>query len=47
MSYLMIGALVTFYSYNLLSLVLEHYASKGIRFLRFQDMADHIIGKTN
>ncbi|XP_057535755.1 GABA transporter 1-like [Amaranthus tricolor] len=45
MLYLMIGALVTFYSYNLLSLVLEHYASKGIRFLRFQDMADHIIGK--
>lgn len=47
MIYLIIGALVTFYSYNLLSMVLEHYASKGLRFLRFQDMADHILGKTN
>ncbi|KAL2937564.1 GABA transporter 1 [Bienertia sinuspersici] len=45
MTYLMIGAFVTFYSYNLLSLVLEHYASKGLRFLRFQDMAHHILGK--
>ncbi|XP_021843727.1 GABA transporter 1 [Spinacia oleracea] len=46
MIYLIIGALVTFYTYNLLSMVLEHYASKGLRFLRFQDMADHILGKT-
>ncbi|XP_021767365.1 GABA transporter 1-like [Chenopodium quinoa] len=45
MMYLIIGALVTFYTYNLLSMVLEHYASKGLRFLRFQDIAEHILGK--
>lgn len=41
---LVIGALVTFYSYNLLSLVLEHHASSGQRLLRFRDMAHHILG---
>ncbi|XP_010689985.2 GABA transporter 1 [Beta vulgaris subsp. vulgaris] len=46
MIFIIIGALVTFYSFNLLSLVLEHYASKGLRFLRFQDLADHILGAT-
>ncbi|XP_043687130.1 GABA transporter 1-like isoform X2 [Telopea speciosissima] len=42
--FLMIAAIVTFYSYNLLSLVLEHHAHKGNRLLRFRDMADHILG---
>lgn len=41
---LVIGALVTFYSYNLLSLVLEHHAQLGHRHLRFRDMANHILG---
>ncbi|KAL4182439.1 hypothetical protein AMTRI_Chr11g150040 [Amborella trichopoda] len=41
---LTIGALVTFYSYNLLSLVLEHHAQQGQRHLRFRDMAHHILG---
>ncbi|CAK7329282.1 unnamed protein product [Dovyalis caffra] len=43
---LVIGALVTFYSYNLLSLVLEHHAQKGHRQLRFRDMANHILGNS-
>ncbi|KAK4763535.1 hypothetical protein SAY87_012973 [Trapa incisa] len=41
---LVIGALVTFYSYNLISLVLEHNAQKGHRHLRFRDMAHDILG---
>ncbi|KAF6146796.1 hypothetical protein GIB67_007510 [Kingdonia uniflora] len=41
---LVIGALVTFYSYNLLSLVLEHNAQLGHRQLRFRDMANDILG---
>ncbi|VVA25671.1 PREDICTED: GABA transporter [Prunus dulcis] len=41
---LVIGAIVTFYSYNLLSLVLEHYAKLGHRHLRFRDMAHDILG---
>ncbi|CAA0823283.1 GABA transporter 1 [Striga hermonthica] len=41
---LVIGAMVTFYSYNLLSLVLEHNAHLGRRHLRFRDMANHILG---
>ncbi|XP_072999530.1 GABA transporter 1 [Typha latifolia] len=41
---LVIGALVTFYSYNLLSLVLEHHAHLGRRQLRFRDMANDILG---
>ncbi|XP_043687132.1 GABA transporter 1-like [Telopea speciosissima] len=42
--FLMIAAMVTFYSYNLVSLVLEHHAHKGKRFLRFRDMANDILG---
>ncbi|CAI0398150.1 unnamed protein product [Linum tenue] len=38
------AALVTFYSYNLLSLVLEHYDQMGRRQLRFRDMANQILG---
>lgn len=41
---LVIGALVTFYSYNLISLVLEHHAQLGRRHLRFRDMAHDILG---
>ncbi|OVA17872.1 Amino acid transporter [Macleaya cordata] len=41
---LIIGALVTFYSYNLISLVLEHHAQLGRRHLRFRDMAVDILG---
>ncbi|XP_021899130.1 GABA transporter 1-like [Carica papaya] len=42
---LVVGAAVTFYSYNLLSLVLEHHAQLGHRHLRFRDMATHILGR--
>ncbi|XP_062170912.1 GABA transporter 1 [Alnus glutinosa] len=41
---LVIGGLVTFYSYNLISLVLEHHAQLGHRHLRFRDMAHDILG---
>ncbi|XP_057955637.1 GABA transporter 1-like isoform X1 [Malania oleifera] len=41
---LVVGAAVTFYSYNLMSLVLEHHAEAGHRHLRFRDMANHILG---
>ncbi|KAH7836539.1 hypothetical protein Vadar_002700 [Vaccinium darrowii] len=41
---LVVGALVTFYSYNLISLVLEHHAQLGHRHLRFRDMAHDILG---
>ncbi|KAA8550237.1 hypothetical protein F0562_001921 [Nyssa sinensis] len=41
---LVIGGLVTFYSYNLISLVLEHHAQMGHRHLRFRDMAHDILG---
>ncbi|GMH11114.1 hypothetical protein Nepgr_012955 [Nepenthes gracilis] len=41
---LVIGALVTFYSYNLISRVLEHQAQMGRRHLRFRDMAYDILG---
>ncbi|MQM15824.1 hypothetical protein Taro_048777 [Colocasia esculenta] len=41
---LAVGAVVTFYSYNLLSLVLEHHAQLGRRQLRFRDMAHDILG---
>ncbi|KAL3752373.1 hypothetical protein ACJRO7_013083 [Eucalyptus globulus] len=41
---LVIGALVTFYSYNLISLVLEHHAQMDNRHLRFRDMAHDIMG---
>lgn len=42
---LIIEALVTFYSYNLLCLVLEHHARLGLRLRRFREMAVHILGK--
>lgn len=41
---LLVAAVVTFYSYNLLSLVLEHHAMLGRRHLRFRDMANDILG---
>lgn len=41
---LILAGLVTFYSYNLLSLVLEHHAHLGKRQLRFRDMAHDILG---
>ncbi|XP_039172754.1 GABA transporter 1 isoform X1 [Eucalyptus grandis] len=41
---LALGAVVTFYSYNLLSLVLEWQAHLGQRQLRFRDMARDILG---
>ncbi|GJR93217.1 GABA transporter 1-like protein, partial [Tanacetum coccineum] len=41
---LTLAAMVTFYSYNLLSLVLEHHAELGKRQLRFRDMAHDILG---
>ncbi|XAR60086.1 hypothetical protein NMG60_11033329 [Bertholletia excelsa] len=41
---LVIGAAVTFYSYNLISRVLEHHAQLGHRHLRFRDMAHDILG---
>ncbi|KAI5666523.1 hypothetical protein M9H77_16376 [Catharanthus roseus] len=43
--FLFLGAALTFYSYNLISLVLEHHANLGHRHLRFRDMANHILGK--
>lgn len=42
--YLSTEALVTSYSYNLLSLVLEHHALVGKRQVRFRDMARDILG---
>ncbi|KAF7805673.1 GABA transporter 1-like [Senna tora] len=41
---LVIGGVVTFYSYNLISLVLEHHAQQARRQLRFRDMARDILG---
>lgn len=41
---LAIGALVTFYSYNLISMVLERHTELGRRHLRFRDMAHDILG---
>lgn len=41
---LILAAGITFYSYNLLSLVLEHQARLGRRQLRFRDMATDILG---
>ncbi|RYQ92452.1 hypothetical protein Ahy_B09g098682 isoform B [Arachis hypogaea] len=42
--WLTLAALTTFYSYNLLSVVLEHHAQLGHRQLRFRDMARDILG---
>ena len=44
--FLLAGAAVTFYAYNLLSLVLERKAASGHRFLRFRDLAYHILGQS-
>ncbi|MCL7024712.1 hypothetical protein MKW94_025065 [Papaver nudicaule] len=41
---LTMGAIITFYSYHLISLVLEHHAQLGNRLLRFRDMAHDILG---
>ncbi|XP_042498307.1 GABA transporter 1-like [Macadamia integrifolia] len=41
---LAIGTMVTFYSYNLLSLVLERHEKLGQRTLRFRDMGTTILG---
>ncbi|MBA0600821.1 hypothetical protein Gorai_004017 [Gossypium raimondii] len=38
-------ALITFYSYNLLSVILDHHAQLGKRQLRFRDMARDILGE--
>ncbi|KAE8680534.1 GABA transporter 1 [Hibiscus syriacus] len=40
---LVVGALVTFYSYNLQSLVIEHHDQLGRRHLNFRDMANDIL----
>ncbi|KAJ8765883.1 hypothetical protein K2173_020399 [Erythroxylum novogranatense] len=41
---MILAALVTFYAFNLLSLVLEHHAQLGNRHLRYRDMASDILG---
>ncbi|KAG6551625.1 hypothetical protein Mapa_006704 [Marchantia paleacea] len=41
---LVLGGVITFYSYNLLSLILEHLASQGRRHVRFRDLATDILG---
>jgi amino acid permease len=41
---LVLAAIITYYSYNLISIVLEHNAQLGHRQLRFRDMADDILG---
>ncbi|KAF3336221.1 GABA transporter 1-like protein [Carex littledalei] len=41
---LVLGAAVSFYSYNLISHVLQHHAQIGRRQLRFRDMANDILG---
>ncbi|KHN00924.1 Lysine histidine transporter 1 [Glycine soja] len=42
--WLTLAAVITFYSYNLLSVVLEYHAQLGRRQLRFRDMARDILG---
>ncbi|KAL5152077.1 GABA transporter 1 [Glycine soja] len=44
---LVIGAFVSFYSFNLMSLVLEHHAYLGNRHLLYRDMARDILGKSS
>ncbi|KAH0454795.1 hypothetical protein IEQ34_016719 [Dendrobium chrysotoxum] len=44
--FLFTAAAVTFYSYNLISLVLENQAQLGRRQVRFRDMAHQILGST-
>nr|ACJ83346.1 unknown [Medicago truncatula]AFK41542.1 unknown [Medicago truncatula] len=42
--WLVLAGVITFYSYNLLSIVLEHHAQLGRRQFRFRDMARDILG---
>ncbi|KAL3686217.1 hypothetical protein R1sor_004239 [Riccia sorocarpa] len=42
---LVLGALVTFYAYNVLSVVIEELANTGRRHLRFRHLAEDILGK--
>ncbi|KAL3686218.1 hypothetical protein R1sor_004240 [Riccia sorocarpa] len=42
---LVLDALVTFYAYNVLSVVIEELANSGRRHLRFRDLAEDILGK--
>ncbi|KAK2403923.1 GABA transporter [Trifolium repens] len=42
--WLVLAGVITFYSYNLLSIVLEHHAQLGRRQLRFRDMTRDILG---
>ncbi|KAI5079987.1 hypothetical protein GOP47_0005466 [Adiantum capillus-veneris] len=42
---LLLGAGISFYAYYVLIKVLEHLESQGKRFVRFSDLADHIMGK--
>ncbi|CAJ1976659.1 unnamed protein product [Sphenostylis stenocarpa] len=42
--WLTLAAVITFYAYNLLSVVLEYHAELGRRQLRFRDMARDILG---
>ncbi|KAJ0978324.1 hypothetical protein J5N97_013798 [Dioscorea zingiberensis] len=41
---LFLAAVVTFYNYNLICLVLEHHAKQGNRLLRFREMGTVILG---
>ncbi|KAK1322820.1 GABA transporter 1 [Acorus calamus] len=43
---LIVRAAVTFYSYNLLSLVMEHHAQLGRRQFRFKDMSTNSLATT-
>jgi amino acid permease len=43
--WLVLAGVITFYSYNLLSIVLEHHAQLGRRQLRFRDMTRDILGE--
>jgi len=43
--WLTVAGVTTFYSYNLLSMVLEHHAKHGCCQLQFRDMAKDIIGR--
>lgn len=43
---LMLSAFLTFYAYNLLSVVMEKQAELGHRHIRFRDMARHILGRS-
>lgn len=44
---LTLAGLITFYSYNLLSSVLDHHAQLGHRQLRLRDLTRHVLGTCN